>query len=320
MRLIYFQQSWIMGFLVLAAGLLAVVFAHPASAETSQRATTPNLDLSLPTGLAAQPQPVYPDVQSGALSRSPQPSSTPANASKPTKKASRPSSQELEAALKKDPDIETVKSDEASAVVEPTTPIVVASIDKTSQEMTVFVDGVEKYRWPVSTGMPGYATPSGTFDASSMNKIWYSKQWDNAPMPHAVFFTKKGHAIHATNETKRLGRPASHGCIRLSPKNAETFFNLVKESGLKRTDVVLTGSTPGGDYKVAHPEQRYQPYPEYRRPNYRGNGNYRRYGYNELQPRAQRKRRRVFQPNYQPPPRQYRKAPRRRSWFRSPGH
>lgn len=314
MRLFSFRQTWILGLAVLAAGLLAVLFAHPAGAETGQHATTPNLDLNFPTGLATQPQPIYPDGQSGVLNGPAQPSG------KPAKQASRPTSEDLEAALKKDPDIEILKSDEANAVVEPTTPIVVASIDKTSQEMTVFVDGVEKYRWPVSTGIPGYATPSGTFDASSMNKIWYSKQWDNAPMPHAVFFTKKGHAIHATNETKRLGRPASHGCVRLSPKNAETFFDLVKESGLKRTEVVLTGSTPGGDYKVAHPEQRYQSYPEYRRPNYRGNGNYRRYGYNELQPRAQRKRRRLFQPNYQPPPRQYRQAPRRRSWFRSRGY
>ena len=72
--------------------------------------------------------------------------------------------------------------------------------------MTVFVDGVELYSWPVSTGTRGYSTPSGTYTASSMNKIWYSKQWDNAPMPNAVFFTKEGHAIHGTLEEKN---PAS---------------------------------------------------------------------------------------------------------------
>ena len=66
--------------------------------------------------------------------------------------------------------------------------------------MTVFVDGVETYTWPVSTGIGGYSTPSGEFTTSSMNKIWYSRQWDNAPMPHAIFFTKKGHAIHGTTE------------------------------------------------------------------------------------------------------------------------
>jgi hypothetical protein len=64
---------------------------------------------------------------------------------------------------------------------------VLINIDKTNQKMTVFLDGVEKYDWPVSTGKAGYSTPSGTYAASSMNEIWYSKQWDNAPMPHSIF-------------------------------------------------------------------------------------------------------------------------------------
>jgi len=90
-----------------------------------------------------------------------------------------------------------------------------------------------------------------------MNKIWYSKQWDNAPMPHAVFFTKEGHAIHGTNETKRLGKPASHGCVRLSPQNATLLFDLVKKTGMKNTQVVLSGETPGGDgQKISQPRQR----------------------------------------------------------------
>ena len=75
---------------------------------------------------------------------------------------------------------------------------ILVNVDKSLQEMTVFVDGIEKYQWPVSTGVRGYSTPSGNFTASSMNKIWYSKQWDNAPMPHAIFFTKDGHAIHGS--------------------------------------------------------------------------------------------------------------------------
>ncbi len=61
-----------------------------------------------------------------------------------------------------------------------------------------------------------------------MNEIWYSKQWDNAPMPHAIFFIKDGHAIHGTQEVKNLGKPASHGCVRLSPENAATLYALVK--------------------------------------------------------------------------------------------
>lgn len=81
--------------------------------------------------------------------------------------------------------------------------------------------------------------------------MWYSKEWDDAPMPHAVFFTKKGHAIHGTNEVKRLGKPASHGCVRLDPQNAATLYDLVKQNGLENTDVVLMGHTPGGEGKVA---------------------------------------------------------------------
>ena len=117
--------------------------------------------------------------------------------------------------------------------------------------MTVFVDGIEQYTWPVSTGGPGYATPSGSFTASSMNEVWYSKQWDNAPMPNSIFFTKEGHAIHGSYETKKLGRAVSHGCVRLAPENAKTLYALVEEQGLENTKVVLTGVTPGGEAKVA---------------------------------------------------------------------
>jgi hypothetical protein len=131
---------------------------------------------------------------------------------------------------------------------------IVINIDKAAQEMTVFVDGVELYSWPVSTGTRGYSTPSGTYTASSMNKIWYSKQWDNAPMPNAIFFTKDGHAIHGTLEEKNLGKPASHGCVRLSRANAATLYALVEANGLPQTQVVLTGVTAGGEGpKVASP-------------------------------------------------------------------
>ena len=129
------------------------------------------------------------------------------------------------------------------------------NIDKSRQKMTVSLDGVEKYVWPVSTGQAGYSTPAGTYTATSMNEIWYSKEWDNAPMPHSIFFRKDGYAIHGTYEAKSLGRPASHGCVRISRENAATLFALVKKVGLKNTEVVLIGVTPGGEYKVARPEE-----------------------------------------------------------------
>jgi hypothetical protein len=128
---------------------------------------------------------------------------------------------------------------------------ILVDIDKTSQQMTVSLDGSVKYQWPVSTGKAGYATPSGAYTATSMNEIWYSKEFDNAPMPHAVFFMRDGHAIHGTYDLKNLGKPASHGCVRISPQNAATLYELVRQNGLENTKVVLTGDSPDGDYNIA---------------------------------------------------------------------
>ncbi len=83
-----------------------------------------------------------------------------------------------------------------------------------------------------------------------MNKIWYCRQWDNAPMPHAVSFTRDGHAIHGTLEVKRLGKPASHGCVRLSPKNAATLFALIEKSGREEHAGGVSRQHSGGEGKV----------------------------------------------------------------------
>jgi len=71
-----------------------------------------------------------------------------------------------------------------------------------------------------------------------MNEIWYSRQWDNAPMPHSVFFMKDGHAIHGSNDVKNLGKPASHGCVRISPENATTLYALVGRSGCGKSTLL----------------------------------------------------------------------------------
>jgi L,D-transpeptidase-like protein len=134
---------------------------------------------------------------------------------------------------------------------EPSVSKILVLIDKPTQQMKVLVDNLERYVWDVSTGLRAYDTPSGTYAARSMNEMWYSRQWDDAPMPHAIFFTKKGHAIHGTAETQKLGRPASHGCVRLAPDNARTLFALVKEIGLKNTEIVLTGEIPSPKVTVA---------------------------------------------------------------------
>ena len=117
------------------------------------------------------------------------------------------------------------------------------TVDKNTQTMTVAVDGVERYQWPVSTGLPSYETPNGSFRTFRMEEDHYSKEFDDAPMPHSIFFTKIGHAIHGTDSVNRLGSPASHGCVRLSRANASTLYALVQREGVLNTNVTLTGSS-----------------------------------------------------------------------------
>ena len=95
----------------------------------------------------------------------------------------------------------------------------------------------------MSSGLPSYETPNGSFRAFRMEGVQYSKEFDEAPMPHSIFFTKIGHAIHGTDSVNRLGSPASHGCVRLSPQNAAKLFALVKEQGVLNTTVTLAGSS-----------------------------------------------------------------------------
>ena len=119
-------------------------------------------------------------------------------------------------------------------------------VNKTTQRMTVSVDGQERYSWPVSTGMADYSTPVGAFTPSRLAKQHYSREWDNAPMPHSIFFTDAGHAIHGSHAIGRLGTPASHGCVRLAPKNASLLFQLIQAEGLEKTRIEITGIDPIG--------------------------------------------------------------------------
>ena len=130
----------------------------------------------------------------------------------------------------------------AAAVIGTAKAEILITVDKSAQRMTVARDGEALYTWPVSTGRSGYATPSGSYTAFRMEADHYSKEWDEAPMPHSIFFTKIGHAIHGSYDTKKLGTPASHGCVRLSPAHAAALFAMVKQDGVTNTKVVLTGS------------------------------------------------------------------------------
>jgi lipoprotein-anchoring transpeptidase ErfK/SrfK len=126
----------------------------------------------------------------------------------------------------------------ALAGIAPAKADVVVSISISQQSMTVTVDGMDRFVWPVSTARRGYVTPTGSYRVQSMHKMHYSSLFNDAPMPFTIFF--HGHyAIHGTYEVKKLGRPASAGCIRLHPDNARFLFDLVKERGPMSLQVVL---------------------------------------------------------------------------------
>jgi lipoprotein-anchoring transpeptidase ErfK/SrfK len=137
----------------------------------------------------------------------------------------------------------------ACATSKPAFANILIQIDKPSQTMTVSVNGAPVYRWRVSTGATGFSTPAGYYTPFRMEVMHYSQEWDNAGMPHAIFFTMRGHSIHGTDHVG-LGTPVSHGCVRLSLPNATTLYQLVAE-----TKVVVIGPDPPGVFAPSQPQQ-----------------------------------------------------------------
>lgn len=125
-----------------------------------------------------------------------------------------------------------------------------ATIDLTQQRMVVKANGRTLHSWKISSGRSGHETPTGSFRPKWMAKDWYSRTYDMAPMPYAVFFNG-GIATHGTTAVGRLGRPASHGCIRLQTANARTFYNLVRRHGRASTRIVVTGRARQAPANVA---------------------------------------------------------------------
>ena len=107
---------------------------------------------------------------------------------------------------------------------------ILAKITLSSQRMDVFVNGAPVHSWPVSTARSGYRTPVGSFKPTALVRFHRSTSYDGSPMPHSIFFLR-GYAIHGSYEIKHLGRPASHGCVRLHPKNAAALYSLYSSTG-----------------------------------------------------------------------------------------
>ena len=113
---------------------------------------------------------------------------------------------------------------------------VTATIDLSAQRMYVAIGGKPAYTWPVSTGKRGYRTPTGNYRPTRMYRKYFSRKYNGSPMPNSIFF-RGGYAIHGTYYTKALGRPASHGCVRLAPRNARALYNLVRTHGRANTRI-----------------------------------------------------------------------------------
>lgn len=128
----------------------------------------------------------------------------------------------------------------AAAAPLPTPITLRLDVDLATQSLTVTERGAVKAVWPISSGRAGTPTKTGTFRPQWASRMWYSRQYDMAPMPHAVFFNG-GIAFHATQATHLLGRPASHGCVRLSPQNARALYGMIHAHGYAHTEIVVTG-------------------------------------------------------------------------------
>jgi hypothetical protein len=120
------------------------------------------------------------------------------------------------------------------------------TVDLSSQTMKVD-SGSVSYSWPISSARDGYVTPRGHYGVQSLQPMHYSKKYHNSPMPHSIFFNG-GFAIHGTYDLANLGRPASHGCVRISPAHAATLFSLVQDEG---ATIEIVGQAPAGNARVA---------------------------------------------------------------------
>jgi lipoprotein-anchoring transpeptidase ErfK/SrfK len=113
---------------------------------------------------------------------------------------------------------------------------VAVRIELSRQTMNVKVDGIHYATWTVSTARPGYRTPIGSYKPYLLDRMHYSALYDYTPMPYSIFFLR-GYAIHGTTEIRNLGRPVSHGCVRLRPDDARALFDLVGSHGLQNTSI-----------------------------------------------------------------------------------
>ena len=230
---------------LLSVAALGAMLAFPASAQTGSESQTPST--AAPGSESQTPSAATP----GSESQTPS-AATPGSESQ-TPSAARPGA-EAEFASPGAPtssDRAVPEANPASETTQPrktVAPEILILVSKPTQSMTVTVDGHVRYRWRVSTGATHYSTPGGSYTPFRMELMHYSREFDNAGMPHAIFFTQRGHSIHGSDHPG-LGTAVSHGCVRLTLSNATTLYQLVKSVGMAKTKVVVSGRDPPG-YRV----------------------------------------------------------------------
>jgi lipoprotein-anchoring transpeptidase ErfK/SrfK len=220
MRLSAFQRHC----RLLGVATLGAMLAFPASAQTSSESQTPSPDTS------------------GSVTQSKSPESTPTPSPETKSESTSTPSSSNPAVPEANPASTTTQPRKAAP------PEILVMVSKPTQTMTVTVEGHVRYRWRVSTGATHYSTPDGSYTPFRMELMHYSREYDNAGMPHAIFFSQRGHSIHGSDHPG-LGTNVSHGCVRLTLSNAATLYQLVKSVGMAKTKVVISGRDPPG-YRV----------------------------------------------------------------------
>jgi lipoprotein-anchoring transpeptidase ErfK/SrfK len=208
----------------LSVAVLGAMLAFPASAQTGSESQTTSTGTATPsTGTAGSESQIPSTATPGAETES----NSPGTPTSPHPAIPEPNS------------ASTTQPRKAAV------PDILIVVSKPTQIMTVTVDGRVRYRWRVSTGATHYSTPDGSYTPFRMELMHYSREFDNAGMPHAIFFTQRGHSIHGSDHPG-LGTAVSHGCVRLTLSNAAALYQLVKSVGMAKTKVVVSGRDPPG--------------------------------------------------------------------------
>jgi lipoprotein-anchoring transpeptidase ErfK/SrfK len=214
---------------LLTVAAVGAMLAFTASAQTGSESQSPS------TGTPVSESPA--SAQSGSESQTPStgtPGSETQTQSQEAPTSSSPAKPEANPTSASTPDAQKAAA-----------PDILILVNKPTQTMTVTVYGHVRYRWRVSTGATQYSTPAGSYTPFRMEQMHYSQEWDNAGMPHAIFFTRRGHSIHGS-DNPGLGTAVSHGCVRLTLSNAATLYQLVGSVGMAKTKVVVSGRDPPG--------------------------------------------------------------------------